>query len=98
MIERIDSTLKALSDLKTGLSFFQNPFDKIKSELEEIKSLHLANNPEQVANANPQSALFSNSEKKNPIVRRADSEDAPAEKPTQYNIQVVGLGVEKVDF
>lgn len=98
MTERFDSALKVLSELKTGLSVFQNQIDKIKLELEDLKLLHLESNPEKMTNTNPQSALFVNSEKKNPVVRRADSEDMPGEKPTQYNIQVVGLGVEKVDF
>lgn len=98
MNERIDSALKVLSDLKTGLSFFQNQIDKIKSELEELKVINEANNPEQIVKDNPQTALFVNSEKRNPTVRRSDSEDKQPESTTQYNIQVVGLGVEKLDF
>lgn len=98
MNERIDSALKVLSDLKTGLFIFQEQVDKIRIELEELKIINGSNNSEQVIKENSQSTLFVNSERKNPVVRRADSEDSQAEPAPQYNIQVVGLGVEKVDF
>lgn len=94
-IQKIEAIL---GDLKTGLIFFQSQIDNVQKYLEEFKTLSTQDEPSKPGVDPKQIPLFAETPKKTPTIRRVDSEEETSEKPSPYNIQVVGLGTSRLDF
>jgi hypothetical protein len=95
MMEKIDSTLKTVSDLKSGIGFFSKELDKIQSQLEELKKILNSQNTESQV---PQvSTQIEKKKKPSLVVRREDQEEPEIVTTQSYQIQVVGLGVQKIE-
>lgn len=95
MTDKIDSTLKTVSDLKSGIGLFSKELEKIQSQLEELKNILNSQNTE-VKNLNTE--ILTEKKKKTPIVvRREDAEQPQDTVAPNYQIQVVGLGVQKIE-
>lgn len=95
MSEKIDSTLKSVAELETGLGLFSKELQKIKSQLEELKTILNSQAVDVVVkyeNSPPPKV------KKSPVViRREDQEEPEVITTSAYQIQVVGLGVQKIE-
>ena len=97
MKEKIDSLLKIVGELKSGALLMAKELDKVKLQLEEISSSIQVEGQVTVP-PEKRSTLFDNLPKEKVTIRRVSEEtkvEAKIEQP-KYNIQVVGLGVEKV--
>jgi regulator of replication initiation timing len=95
MMEKIDSTLKTVSDLKSGIGFFSKELDKIQSQLEELKKILNSQNTE--AKVPQVSTQIEKKKKPSLVVRREDQEEPEIVTTQSYQIQVVGLGVQKIE-
>ena len=95
---KFDNVLAVLADLKTGMTFFQSQVDKVQSELEELRSFPEEDGQASLETDPKQLPLFAETPKKTPTIRRVDSEEEISEKPSPYNIQVVGLGTSRLDL
>jgi len=95
MSEKIDSTLKSVAELESGFKLFSKELEKIKNQLEELKLILNSQNPEVEKKS---TTLVQPKEKKSTlVVRREDQEEAELLDNKGYQIQVVGLGVQKID-
>lgn len=95
MMDKIDTTLKAVADLKSGIGFFSKELEKIQSQLEELKKILNSQNTESQV---PQPDIQAEKKKKSPVVvRREDQEEPEIVTTPTYQIQVVGLGVQKIE-
>jgi len=86
-----------IADLKSGMTLFQGQLDKVQTRLEDIAALYPAEDKVTVSPEN-RSTLFDNLPKEKVTIRRVSEEtetQAKTEQP-KYNIQVVGLGIEKI--
>lgn len=95
-IERIQSIL---FNLKSGLALFQVEVDKIEKAIEELKDLSSKGNPPNPEVETKQVPLFAEKSSRTPTIKRINPVSSEGEKQgpeNQYNIQVVGLGVEKI--
>lgn len=97
MSERIDSALRSVDQLESGFKLFSKELEKIKNQLEELKVALNSNSTEQ----KEQSAVKEEAKPKKPpvTIRREDQEKEDVELLDNrgYHIQVVGLGVQKLD-
>lgn len=95
MSEKIDSTLRAVAELKSGLGLFSKELEKIQTQLEELKAIL---NSQSVEEKKPPIVTSAAKTKKPPVViRREDQEEVEVLSSPSYQIQVVGLGVQKIE-
>lgn len=106
-IKEIEGSLKIqkieaiLGELKRGLNLFQDQIDKVQKHLEDLKPLPDENGPIKPEVDPKQVPLFAEKPSRTPAVKRihlVSSKEEEPETPSPYNIQVVGLGTEKLDF
>lgn len=95
MSEKIDSTLKSVEQLESGFKLFSKELEKIKNQLEELKLVLNSQSVEQIIEPAPSPEV---KPKKPPVImRREDQEEVELLDNKGYQIQVVGLGVQKLD-
>ena len=98
MSDKIDSTLKSVADLRTGIQYFSKELDKIQFQLEELKRILNSQSANTSSEKKEIEVVEKKPQKKNPVVvRREDQEEIEILDSSGYQIQVVGLGVQKVD-
>jgi len=96
MNDQINSTIKSVIELKSGIGLFSKELEKIHSQLEELRSILASQQTvsnikeEQVSNPTP-------TQKKTLVVRREDQEEVELLDNKGYQIHVVGLGVQNLD-
>ena len=100
MKDKIDSTIKTIFELKSGVSLFSKELDKIQSQLNELREIINSQSQDslQEERSTP-STVVNDVPKKKPslVVRREDQEDVEVLDSSGYTIQVVGLGVQKLE-
>ena len=95
MSEKIDSTLKSVEQLESGFKLFSKELEKIRNQLEELKLVLNSQSVEQTIQPAPSPEVKL---KKPPVImRREDQEEVELLDNKGYQIQVVGLGVQKLD-
>jgi regulator of replication initiation timing len=98
MSDKIDSTLKSVADLRTGIQYFSKELDKIQFQLEELKRILNSQSANTSSEKKEIEVVEKKPQKKNPVVvRREDQEEIEILDSSGYQIQVVGLGVQKMD-
>jgi hypothetical protein len=95
MSEKIDSTLNSVAELETGLGLFSKELQKIKSQLEELKTILNSQVVDEVVK--PQNSTPPKVKKSPVVIRREDQEEPEIVTTSNYQIQVVGLGVQKME-
>jgi hypothetical protein len=96
MNDKIDTTINMVSSLKTGISHLTKELEKIQTHLEELR---LAINSEKSESAaiKPDEIIVQKKKKVPVVVRREDQEIPEVVEPATYKIQVVGLGIQKLE-
>jgi regulator of replication initiation timing len=98
MSDKIDSTLKSVADLRTGIQYFSKELDKIQFQLEELKRILNSQSTNTSSEKKEIEVVEKKPQKKIPVVvRREDQEEVEVLDSSGYQIQVVGLGVQKMD-
>ena len=95
MSERIDSTIKSVEQLESGLKLFTKELEKIKGQLEELKLVLNSQSTDQAKQ--PLLSPEVKAKKPHVTIRREDQEAVEVLDSSGYQIQVVGLGVQKLD-
>jgi regulator of replication initiation timing len=97
MNDQINSTIKSVMELKSGIGLFSKELDKIHSQLEELRSILASKQTVESAPAQQISTPTQTVKKQNVVVRREDQEEVELLDNKGYQIHVVGLGVQKLD-
>jgi regulator of replication initiation timing len=98
MSDKIDSTLRSVADLRTGIQYFSKELDKIQFQLEELKRILNSQSTNTSSEKKEIEVVEKKPQKKIPVVvRREDQEEVEVLDSSGYQIQVVGLGVQKMD-
>lgn len=96
MNEKLDTTIKMVSNLKNGVSHLTKELEKIQAQLEELKAVIGAKDSESQA-ITPTEILPAKPKKQSVVVRREDQDVPEVVETTPYKIQVVGLGIQKME-
>jgi hypothetical protein len=97
MKEQLEKTISMVSTLKNGVSHLTKELEKIQFQLEELKSI-INSKPKESDSIVP-TEIIEEKKKKTPVVVRREDQEIPEviETPSSYKIQVVGLGVQKLE-
>ena len=96
MNEKLDTTIRMVSNLKDGISHLTKELEKIQNQLEELKTVIGVKDSESPAII-PTEILPAKPKKQPVVVRREDQDELEVVETTPYKIQVVGVGIQKME-